>query len=42
MPGHKETARNETADIIANWGAENPFLEPESACGISGGSERGA
>jgi hypothetical protein len=35
VPGHEDTAGNETADLLAKNRIEHPFTGPEPACGIS-------
>jgi hypothetical protein len=35
MPDHGGITDNETADQIAKFGSECPFVGPEPACGIS-------
>jgi hypothetical protein len=35
VPGHEDTAGNETADLLARTGSEHSFSEPKPACGIS-------
>jgi hypothetical protein len=37
VPGHEGVAGNETAHQLAKIGSEQPFIEPEPACGISMG-----
>jgi ribonuclease HI len=41
VPGHEGIAGNETANLLAKTGSENPFTGPEPVCGISiGAAER--
>jgi hypothetical protein len=37
VPGREVIAGNETADLLARTGSEQPFTGPEPACGISVG-----
>jgi hypothetical protein len=42
VPGHEGIDGNETADQLARTGSENPFIGPETACGISIGAAKKA
>jgi hypothetical protein len=42
VPGHKGIAGNETANLLAKWGAEISFIGFEPAWDIPGGAVRGA
>jgi hypothetical protein len=37
VPGHEVIEGKETADQLAKFGSEYPFIGPEPACGISVG-----
>jgi hypothetical protein len=37
VPGHEGIAGNETADLVARTGSDDPFTGPEPACGVSMG-----